>query len=320
MKKLIFFIPVIALALQPLLLKEERVMDHNTLTYSKNSSFRVSFHYDEGNSEFVPIADLTLYDANGAVVYHKNDFGHMLFDVGDNGVVVGIDYDGPVSGRGTLHFYDTQGIETGRAEIGFLMVRSFSESGTVYCVHDGISGVRVFDQAGKELYNLGKANSYVLGRDGGLIALAMDDQIVLFDRDAEVVRIPIGSPFIRQMTLSRDGSLFAFIDRKQLVVYSLLEKASKFKREELAKELEYVSVGISHDNSLIVIGEDEDQGRGVQNRHARGFVSLLDQSGDVQWWTAVHYDHWNAFIPRVAFTGERTFTVATVENVFEYRF
>jgi hypothetical protein len=308
------------LAIQPVLLKESAANDNYMSVYSKASLYHVSFTYDTGNSEFIPIAEFTLCDANGAIIYHKDNFGHTLFDIGDNGVVVGIDYDGPVSGKSTLHFYDVQGAETDTAEIGFLMVRSFSESGTVFCVHDGINGVRVFDDTGKELYNLGKANSYALSRDGALTALATDDQIIIFDQEHQVGRIPIGSPFIRQMIFSGDGSLFAFIDRKQLVIYSLLEKTIKLRREETTPELEYISVGISFDNSLVAVGEDEDLGRGVQDRHTRGFVNVFDLNGDVQWQTAVPYKNWNAFIPIVAFTDEQTFTVKTVENVFEYRF
>ncbi|HEX7320277.1 MAG TPA: hypothetical protein VF399_07970 [bacterium] len=320
MKKFILFFPILALAIQPVLLKESTAIGHSMEVYSEKNLYHASFTYDTGNSEFIPIAEFTLYDANNAIVFHKNNFGHTLFDIGDDGVVVGIDYDGPISGKGTLHFYNVQGAETGTVEIGFLMVRSFSENGAVYCVHDGINGVRVFDNAGKELYNLGKANSCALSRDGDLIALATDDQVILFKSGQEIGRIPIGSPFIRQMVFSRDGSLFAFIDRKLLVVYGLLEKAVMFKREEITGKLEYISVGISHDNSLVAVGEDEDLGRDVQNRHARGLVNLLDQNGDVQWQTAIPYKTWNAFIPIVAFTDEQTFTVTTVENAFEYRF
>ncbi len=317
---LILFIPLLALAVQPVLLKESTANDNLMSVYSKKSLYHASFTYDAGNSEFIPIAEFTFYDANGAIVYHKDNFGHTLFDIGDNGVVVGIDYDGPISGKGALHFYNGQGAATGKTEIGFLMVRSFSENGMVYCVHDGINGVRVFDDTGKELYNLGKANSYALSGDGSLIAIATDEQIIIFKSGQEIDRIPIGSPYIKQMVFSRDGSLFAFIDRKLLVVYDLPEKTIKVRREEIAGELEYISVSISHDNSLVMVGEDEDLGRGVQNRHVRGLVNLLDLSGDIQWQTAVPYKTWNAVIPNVVFIGEQTFTVKTVENVFEYRF
>jgi hypothetical protein len=243
-----------------------------------------------------------------------------LIDIANNGTVVGIDFDGPGSGRAVLHFYAPGGAELGTASIGFLRATAFASNGSVYCVNDGINGLRVFTPDGTELYDLGTGNWFAVSADGARIALARDDGIEVFVRGASTGRIPIASPFIRQMTFSPDGWELAFIDRGSLSLYRVASLTGQFRYLELNPRLSFTSVDISSENPVVLAGLDEDLGEGMPARHTRGFVYLFDTSGHRLWSDEVDYKDWNAHMPEVLFTGSRAFRVRTLDNVSEYRY
>jgi hypothetical protein len=316
----LLLIPLIALASEPVLVSETKLADTPNRFVSPNREFAAEFEYAQGNSEFVPITRFSLQDKTGRTLYTKADFKHTLADIADNGVVVGIDFDGPISGRAKLHFYNRSGAELGSADVGFLGARAFSANSAVYCVNDGLRGVRVFDLSGRELFSLGKANWFAVSADGRTIALAQDDGIALFAEGKPAGRIAVSSPFIRQMKFSPDGSLLGYVDRKILKLYRTSDRNLVFEYRVNQPELNVVSLDIAADNSQVLAGLDEDKGRGAIERHVRGYVYLFDRTGKRSWQHELSYSKWNAFVPDVSFGPDQRFRVNTAEQVYEFRY
>jgi hypothetical protein len=316
-KALLLTGPVLLCALSPVFLNEYDIPSEPNRIRSPAGEFSARFEYGTGTSEFIPIARFQLFDRSDRSLYVKEDFKHTLFDIADNGRVVGINFDGPVSGRAKLHFYDPEGRETGVAEIKFLSVRQFSRDGSVYGVLDGVNGLRLFNAAGSALYNLGPATGFCLSRDGRSVALVRDQKIVLYRDDAKIGQIPIVIPFIRGLKISADGRRLGFIDRKNLYLYDFqtVEQLGHYREQD--PELNFITLDMN-DEGVTLAGLDRDPGRGKPGRHERGIVYLLDEQASIRWQETVDYPSWDITLPAVEFTKDNRFQVKTDRAIREY--
>lgn len=315
----VLVLPATLLAAVPVLSGEEPLPERMDGFVSARGRFVATVEFTEGNSEFVPLARFELRDETGRFRYARTGDGHTVLDISDNGTVVGADFNGPVSGAARLVFYDQAGNPKGRAEIGFYNQRAFSTDGSRFCVLDGRAGLRVFTAEGRELYNLGQGNHFAVSADGRWIALAQDEEILLFENGRQAGRIPIASPFVRQMVFSADGRRFAFIDRHALRLCRVADARveSEFRPEEAG--LSFSSLDVSQDGSLVLAGLDYGA-RGSPERHRRGQVVLLDSAGQVVWRQPLEYDDWNSSLPAVRFDSGQAFEVRTAEKVIRWRF
>ena len=320
MKKTLLFIPLLIFAFEPTLVKVHDKIDDPFAISSSNGAYRGYFEYSEGNTEFVPISRFVLKDANGNTVYEKPSFGHTLIDISNTGTVVGIDFDGPVSGKGILHFYDHAGNKINAYNIDFLLERAFSENGEVYCVNDGKNGLVVFNDNGEKLYDLAKTYFFTVSDDGGMIAIVRDGSIDIYEQGQLIRQILIASPFIRHMVFSGDGSQIIYMDKKYLVLFDISAGKIIFQYQEPNKYLSFTSCDISQDRTLVIAGFDEDKGRNMPDRHTHGSVVIFNTKGDVVWSRDVSYSRWNTSIPHVIFTQDRSFTIETMDDVFRYTF
>ena len=310
--------PALALALAPILVGEWPVGTDVWQFRSPSGNYGARVEYSLGNTEFVPIDRFELRDRAGKTVYIKSDGQHTVLDISDNGLVVGVDFDGPVSGRAKLHFYDLQGRERGTAEVGFWDRHGFSSDGSVYCVLDGKRGLRVFSSEGKELYNAGRCNRFAVSADGRRVALATDDAILLLKDGVRTASIPVASPFIRGMAFSPDGERFGYCERRALYVFRVRDAAREFEYRPADARRQFISLDVG--NELVVAGLDVDGGRGTADRHRRGSVVLLDATGLPLWRQGLTYDRWYFAVPEVRFEPAGTFSVKTADAVREYRY
>jgi hypothetical protein len=320
MKTMLLLFPLTLFAFQPSLIGKAKIDRAPDYLSSPNGRYHAEIEYSTGNSEFVPISRFVLRDEQGSIVYEKSNYRHTTFDIANNGAVVGIDFDGPVSGRAVLNFYDPKGALLGTSSVSFLNGTAFSSNGSVYCVHDGINGLRVFSPDGTELHNLGTGNWFTVSPDGNRVALARDKDIVLFGDGVELGRIPLSSPFIRQMKFSPDGNQFVFADRKNLYLYRVAQTRQMFRYSEKNPNLNFISVDIAPDHPLIAAALDEDMGRGALSRHVHGMVFLFDTSGRLLWQNEIRYSKWNTHIPDVFFSGSRRLSVRTLEEQYEFSY
>jgi hypothetical protein len=311
-------LPALAMALAPTLVSERPAGSDDLQFRSPGGSYGAKVEYAVGNTEFVPFVRFELRDRAGKTVYTKSGGQHTVLDISDNGLVVGVDFDGPVSGRAKLHFYDAQGRERGTAEVGFWNRYGFSADGSVYCVLDGKQGLRVFTSEGKELYNAGQGNRFAVSADGRQVALATDEAILLLKEGVRTASIPIASPFVRQMAFSPDGERFGYCERSTLYLHRVRDAALQFKYRPEDARLQFISLDVG--NELAVAGLDVDGGRGKADRHRRGFVILLDSAGAPAWQQELTYTRWNIVVPDVRFGAGSTFRVRTAEAVREYRY
>lgn len=310
--------PALVLALTPVLVNV-RPADTDGLPFrSPNGSFGARVEYGAGASDFVPIARFELLDRAGNVVYTKVGGGHTVLDISDHGLVVGADFDGPVSGRAKLHFYDAQGHERGRADIGFWDRHGFCADGSVYCVLDGRQGLRVFTSEGRELYNAGRGHRYAVSPDGRQVALADDREIRLL-RDGELVAsIPLATPFVRAMAFSPDGERFGYCERRGLCLHRFRDAALAYQYRPTDQRWQFTSLDVG--NQLALAGLDLDGGRGTPDRHRRGLVVLLDPSGAPVWQQELRYERWNFATPEARFGPAGSLSVRTADEVRDYRY
>lgn len=312
-------LPTILFAAVPVVLSEEPATESPGGFVSERGRFVATVKFEEGNTEFVPLAGFELRDETGRLMYARSGDRHTVLDISDAGVVVGADFNGPVSGEARLVFYDPAGNPKGRAEIGFYNQRAFSADGSRFCVLDGRAGLRVFTAEGRELCNLGPGNRFAVSANGRLIALARDEEILLFDEGRPAGRIAIGSPFVRQMAFSADGSRLAFIDRHRLRLLRVADARVEFEFMPEETGLDFVSLDISPDGKFVLAGLDNGR-RGSPDRHRRGLAVLLDAAGQVIWQQSLEYEGWNISLPAVRFEPGQTFEVRTAEKVLRWQF
>jgi hypothetical protein len=313
----LLLLPALLLALAPTLVSERPVGTDAWQFRSPSGNYGAKVDYALGNTEFVPIDRFELRDRTGKKVYIKSGGQHTVLDISDNGLVVGVDFDGPVSGRAKLHFYDRQGHKQGTADVGFWGQHRFSADGSVYCVLSGGQGLRVFTAAGKELYNAGQGNRFSVSADGRRVALATDDAILLLKDGLRTTSIPVASPFIRGMAFSPDGERFGYCERRSLYLYQVRDAALDFRYQPEDTKLQFISLDVG--NELVVAGLDVDGGRGTADRHRRGSIVLLDRTGLPSWQQELAYDRWYFAVPEVRFGPAGTFSVRTTDAVREYR-
>jgi hypothetical protein len=318
MKKLLLFAPIVVFALEPVLVSRNPFQNDPLKCYSANKEYCAILEYGTGTPEFIPIETFTLIDKRGNSVYVKNHFNHTVVDIADNGCVVGGDFDGPVSGKATLHFYDAVGTEQRTAAIGFLCSRAYSENGAVYAVMDGVNGLRVFKADGTPMYNLGTGNLFAISPDGSLAALVKDEEISIFKDGGLLGKIPIASPFIRQVKFSHDNSLVGFIDRKNIYIFNVRDQNQVFKYEETRSERNFISFALADNNKRIIAGLDEDNGRNSGERHANGYVYLFDMAGSLTWSNSITYKDWDIYVPEVRFDSDAAFWIRTNEEILKY--
>lgn len=310
---IIVLLPVLAAAVGPAPVGSEVLESDAAVFWSSGRTFRATGEFGTGTMEFVPLRRFELRDAAGRVLYERAGTGQTVLDVADNGVVVGIDFDGPVSGRAKLHFYDRQGVEQGSAEVGFLNQRAFSEDGSTYWVLDGREGLRAFASAGKELYNLGPGNRFAVSADGRRCALAQDSAVVLFEAGQRVAVIAGTTPFTRQLSLSDDGALVGWVERNRLVVHRFGESSPRFESGPPEPGMQFISLDIGPAGEVLA-GLDE--GR----PHRRGLVYLFDEGGVVAWRQELEYERWNITVPAVRFGAGRSFEVRTAARLDRYEY
>jgi len=311
-------VPALALAVGPTLVSERPVGIADGRFYSPGGLYSAVVEYGAGNTEFVPFGRFDLLDQDGKVVYSKDGIQHTVMDISDNGLVVGADFDGPVSGRARLHFYDRQGQERGSTDIGFWGQRRFSADGSVYCVLSGSQGLRVFVSTGRELYNAGPGNRFAVSADGRHVALATDTEIRLL-RDGEVIAsIPLATPFVRDMAFSPDGRRIGYCERRGLAAHRTQDGVCEYRYEPDDKGMRFISLDLG--NRFAVCGLDFDAGRGTPGRHRRGSVVLLNAAGLVVWQEELAYNRWYFAVPKVRFGPAGMLSVRTAEAVREYRY
>jgi hypothetical protein len=311
-------VPALALALAPTLVSERPAGADALQLRSPSGNYGAKVEYSLGNTEFVPIDRFELRDRAGKTVYAKDGGQNTVLDISDNGLVVGVDFDGPASGRAKLHFYDAKGKERGTADVGFWNRHGFSADGSVYCVLDGRQGLRVFSSEGKELYNAGKGNYFAVSADGRQVALATDVAIRLLKDGIPIASIPLASPFVRGMAFSPDGERFGYCDRHGLYVHRVRDAALVFQYRSEDAKLRFISLDLG--NRFTTAGLDLDGGRGTADRHRRGSVVLLDAAGAPLWQQELTYKQWNFAVPEVRFGTAGTFSVRTADAVREYRY
>jgi hypothetical protein len=314
----LLLLPVLAQAFAPTLLSERPSGREAGQFRSPGGVYNARVHYGAGNTEFVPFESFELLDRSGKTIYSQDGVKHTVLDISDRGLVVGVDFDGPVSGRAELHFYDRQGHKRGTAEVGFWGQHRFSADGSVYCVQDGKRGLRVFTAKGKELYNAGRGNRFAVSADGRRVALATDDAILLLRDGVRTASIPVASPFIRGMAFSPDGERFGYCERRALYAYRVRDAAQEFEYRPADTRLQFISLDVGSD--LVVAGLDVDGGRGTADRHRRGSVVLLNATGLPLWQQELTYDRWYFAVPEVRFEPAGTFSVKTADAVREYRY
>lgn len=320
MKKILLFIPLLMFAFEPTLLKMHDKVNDPLAISSSDGSYIGFFEYGEGNTEFVPIAHFVLKDAHGSIVYEKQSFGHTVFDIANTGYVVGIDFDGPVSGKGILHFYTQAGRELNSYTIDFLLERSYSKNGEVYCVNDGKNGLIVFNHDGEKLYDLDKVNFFAISEDGSMIAAARDAGIDIYEHGQFIRHIALVSPFVRQMIFSSDGLELLYMDKKNIRFIDIHTGEMIFQYQESNKHLSFTSCDISGDRTLILAGLDEDKGKNTSGRHTRGKVYIFNTEGDIVWSKDISYTRWNISIPHVLFIETRSFTIETIDDILVYNY
>jgi hypothetical protein len=315
---IISLVPALALAVSPMLVSERPAGTGAGQFRSPSGNYSARVEYARGNTEFVPFDRFELLDAAGKAVYVKSGCGHTVLDISDNGLVVGVDFDGPISGRAKLHFYDAQGRERGVAEVGFWDRHGFSADGSVYCVQDGKRGLRVFASDGKELYNAGRGNRFAVSADGRRVALATDEAILLLEAGVRTASIPIASPFVRRMVFSPDGERFGYCERRALQVHRVRDAALEFRYQPEDARLQFISFDLG--NQLTAVGLDLAGDRRTAGRHRRGLLVLLDSAGAPIWQQQLAYKRWNIAVPEVRFGRAGTFSVKTADVVQEYRY
>ena len=274
-------------------------------------TYRAEVEYEMRLTDFVPFSRFALYDAAGRMLYSRPGEGITMLDIADNGIVVGAEFDGPVSGRTRLRFFATTGTEIGTAEIGFYGPREFSRDGSVFCVLDGREGVRVFTAAGQELYNLGPANRFAVSADVHRVELARDDALVLFRDGDEQGRVALPTPFVRELRFSADGGRVGYVERHGLRVYRTDDLAELMTWRPAAVEPEPVTLDISDDGLALV---------GLGKAHGRHVAVLLDAAGTELWRNEAVSEHWNASTPKVRFGADRTLRIETVEDIAVFRY
>lgn len=329
MKKFGLFVSVLVVCFAPLasqpefapqMVRTTKISKERDRVFSKNKEFQGLIELSTGNPEFIPIDRFVLKDHEGRTIYEKADFGHTLVDISNQGSVVGIDFDGPMSGHAKLHFYNEKGEKTGERSVGFLRDRCFTADGKRYCVNDGGRGLRMFDASGQEIHELGPCNWFAASFDGNSVAMTTDNELILLEAGLEMARIPLQTPFIRDMRFSSDGALLGYLDNKNLHLLDVQTGENVFTYRESEKRLKIVSFDIASDNSALITGCSEDKGRGKPGRHEKGFIYLFDMEGNLRWKEEVTFDKWNIHIPKVNFAGSDAFTVTTVDEIFEYQF
>uniref|UniRef100_A0A7C3YT49 WD40 repeat domain-containing protein n=1 Tax=candidate division WOR-3 bacterium TaxID=2052148 RepID=A0A7C3YT49_UNCW3 len=288
--------------------------------FSPNGKYYALLTYGKGNSEFVPFRAFSLRNKEGTLIWQSDSFPYTLIDLSNEGWTVGIFFDGPISGRAHLHFYDDRGRKRGEEEIGFLNARTFSENGKIYAVLDGKNGLRIFNREGKELYRLGFGNYFALSPDGKICALAQDTEIVFFTDGKRFQSLPLTSPFIRQMKFFQAKTIFGYLTKKDLFLYRISEGSEIFHYAEKEPNWRLVSFDLEPDKGLVILGRGEDKGRGEPERHTQGEVRIFDFGGKVLWRERLRYKNWNIFVPEVKFLGKNSFLVKTAEEIYEYRY
>jgi hypothetical protein len=311
-------VPMLAMALAPTLVSERPIGTGVWQFRSPSGNYVAKVEYSTGNTEFVPFERFEIRDRTGKSVYTKGNVQHTVLDISDNGLVVGVDFDGPVSGKAKLYFYDAQGRERGTAEVGFWDRHCFSARGNVYCVLDGKRGLRVFTSEGRELYNAGRCSRFAVSADGRRVALATDEAILLLEAGVRTASIPIASPFVRKMAFSPDGERLGYCERRTLYVYRARDAALEFQYKPEDAILQFISLDVG--NGLAVAGLDVAGDRRTAGRHRRGLVVLLDSAGAPVWQQELAYKRWNISVPEVRFGRAGTFSVKTADAVREYRY
>ncbi|MBM3314861.1 hypothetical protein FJY71_03345 [candidate division WOR-3 bacterium] len=281
--------------------------------HSPAREFTAVVEFEAGNTEFVPFSRFELRDAAGRTIYAKPGSGHTVLDVSDDGFAVGIDFDGPVSGRARLHFYDLQGVEQGSAEVGFLNQRTFSDDGRTYCVLDGRAGLRAF-RDGRELYALGPGHRFAVSADGSRLALAQDSVIRLFAGGREKAVITGTTPFVRQVAFSGDGERVGWVECGRLSVRRFEDGGLVFECGPPEPGMRFISLDLSADGRLVLAGLDEGK------PHRRGLVWLLDPSGAEVWRRELAYGQWNIEVPAVRFGAPGSFEVRTADRSVRYEY
>jgi WD40 repeat protein len=299
----------------PILLSSQK-----RLVISENGLSWGMVNYNPKAPELVA-ESFVLFNSDGTKKYEiTSPEANFFFISTDEKTVVGmLAFEGQVNSK--ILFYNETGAKIKELDIPNFQGITFSPNGQWVAVNSAKDGILVFDSKGEKVWEMGKGEKVCFSLDGKIVALESSGNIKIFSEQREKANLNLGNSLLRILVLSSDGKYILAGDKKNLFLIDVATGKTTWEYKLPQPELNLISADISNNAKYIILGLDFDSGREVspQQRHSKGYVYLLNQTGKKVWEKELSYKSWNVFVPEVKINslGDR-FSVRTRGEVLVY--
>ena len=308
--------------------------NQEVITSEKGEYFGITTYSTKGAPGFLKAEKFVFHSAFGKTLWQIENPKGSAFFIANNGKLVGgvSSFEGKKEAE--LVFYNGNGDSIFSTKINFFQGLSFSPNGRSVFVRSGTDGLLVLDQKGNLKGDYKTCQEFTTSFDGERIACVSDDKLNFYHQGKLVTQTRVGSAgksagsvggeniLARGMAFSPDNRYVSLIDKKNLYLLDFETGEVLWQYSLDQPELSFISVDMTENAEMIIVGVDFDKGRNVpsQERHTKGYIYLFDKKGDLTWEKELSYKLWNIFAPKVKFSLEGSiFSVKTREKIYLFK-
>jgi len=308
--------------------------NQEVITSEKGEYFGITTYSTKVASGILKAEKFVLHSAFGKTLWQIENPKGSAFFIANNGKLVGgvSSFEGKKEAE--LVFYNGNGDSIFSTKINFFQGLSFSPNGRSVFVRSGTDGLLVLDQKGNLKGDYKTCQEFTTSFDGERIACVSDDKLNFYHQGKLVTQTRVGSAgksagsvggeniLARGMAFSPDNRYVSLIDKKNLYLLDFETGEVLWQYSLDQPELSFISVDMTENAEMIIVGVDFDKGRNVpsQERHTKGYIYLFDKKGDLTWEKELSYKLWNIFAPKVKFSLEGSiFSVKTREKIYLFK-
>ena len=237
--------------------------------YSENGRYFCRYDIADVGDEIRLLKNFQLYEKERLLFSLDQAPGSDLY-ISNSGIVAFLDHTRHYRHELTIHFYDISGQPLFSEKFADASLFGFSPSGNCFGV-GAESGFHVISIPGRQIETYESCLQFDIAENDRLIALALEDEVKVYD-NGELFRVlPIDFDFPRCVKISTNSGIVAVIDKKHLKVFSMDNGLLLFEKT-LAENYSYRDLRLSRDKIIAGIHY-----RAVNS--SMGLIRIYDRSG-----------------------------------------
>jgi len=196
--------------------------------YSENGKYSSVYNIGGVTDEYRELFNFNLSE-NGITLFTLQKSPGSDFDISNSGFVLFFDHSKHFMGELKIYVYSKYGTHLFTKTFLRADQFTFSENGNSFGVM-AADNLHIIDLLTSEVIKFEKGSSFTLSEDGSLTAIVTEGKLNIHSNNSLLNSFPLNIDFIRKVKLSAADNLTAVINKRNLVVYNLVDGSIIFSK------------------------------------------------------------------------------------------